>query len=71
MTDHVHLLLAPDRQGIAAMLLKRLGPRYIQSINQSYRHSGSLLEGCSRSCLVQMMRLPATWLSTASFWCSR
>ncbi len=53
MTNHVHLLLTPEEQDSAALLMKNLGQRYVQYINRSYRRSGTLWEGRYRSCLTQ------------------
>ncbi|MBA1148595.1 transposase [Ectothiorhodospiraceae bacterium WFHF3C12] len=52
MTNHVHLLLTPQRWDSAGLLLKRLGQRYVQYVNRTYRRSGTLWEGRFRSCLV-------------------
>nr|WP_245531964.1 transposase [Desulfobacter postgatei] len=53
MTNHVHLLLTPKSSGSAGDLLKRLGQRYVQYINRTYRRTVTLWEGRYRSCLVQ------------------
>lgn len=53
MTNHVHLLLTPEREDSAALLMKHLGQRYVQSINRTYQRSGTLWEGRFRSCLTQ------------------
>jgi putative transposase len=53
MTNHVHILLTPEREGSAGELMKRLGQRYVQYINRTYKRSGTLWEGRFRSCLVQ------------------
>jgi len=53
MTNHVHLLVTPERSDSAALLMKHLGQRYVQYINRSYRRSGTLWEGRFRSCLAQ------------------
>ena len=53
MTNHVHLLVSPvSRHGVGG-LMKRLGQRYVQYINRTYKRSGTLWEGRFRSCLVQ------------------
>lgn len=53
MTNHVHLLLtSPTAAGVGA-LMKRLGQRYVQYVNRTYRRSGTLWEGRFRSCLTQ------------------
>ena len=53
MTNHVHLLLTPDAGDSAGWLMKRLGQRYVQSVNRRYQRSGTLWEGRFRSCLVE------------------
>ena len=53
MTNHVHLLLTPEREDSAALLMKHLSQRYVQYINRTYRRSGTLWEGRFRSCLTQ------------------
>lgn len=53
MTNHVHLLLTPQSEDSAALLMKHLGQRYVQYVNRTYRRSGTLWEGRFRSCLTQ------------------
>ena len=53
MTNHVHLLITPDKSDSAALLMKHLGQRYVQYINRAYQRSGTLWEGRFRSCLAQ------------------
>lgn len=53
MTNHVHLLLTPERKDSAASLMKHLGQRYVQYVNRTYRRSGTLWEGRFKSCLAQ------------------
>lgn len=53
MTNHVHMLLSPDRAGAAGALMKALGQRYVQYVNRTYRRSGTLWEGRFRSCPTQ------------------
>ena len=53
MTNHVHLLLTPEREDSATLLMKHLGQRYVQYVNRTYRRSGTLWEGRFRSCLTQ------------------
>ena len=52
MTNHVHLLLTPQRVESASMMMKHLGQRYVQYVNRTYRRSGTLW-GRFRSCLTQ------------------
>lgn len=53
MTNHVHLLVTPQRTESAGLMMKHLGQRYVQYINRTYRRSGTLWEGRYRSCLAQ------------------
>ena len=53
MTNHVHLLLTPHDTGSAGNLMKRLGQRYVQYVNRTYRRTGTLWEVRFRSCLTQ------------------
>ena len=53
MTNHVHMLLTPEKVNSASLMMKHLGQRYVQYINRTYRRSGTLWEGRFRSCLTQ------------------
>jgi putative transposase len=53
MTNHVHLLVTPQTASATGALMKRLGQRYVQYVNRTYRRSGSLWEGRYRSCITQ------------------
>ena len=53
MTNHVHLLLTPQKTDSAGQMMKHLGQRYVQYVNRVYRRSGTLWEGRFRSCLTQ------------------
>ena len=52
MTNHVHVLLTPEKSGSPGKLMKALGQRYVQYVNRRYRRTGSLWEGRFRSCIV-------------------
>ena len=52
MTNHVHVLLTPRDEDSCAMLMRNLGQRYVQYVNNRYQRSGTLWEGRYRSCLV-------------------
>jgi len=56
MTNHVHLLLTPKKQGGVSKLMQSLGRRYVPYFNYQYRRSGTLWEGRFKSCLVQSER---------------
>jgi putative transposase len=53
MTNHVHLLITPQRSESAGQMMKKLGQRYVQYVNRTYQRSGTLWEGRYRSCLIQ------------------
>lgn len=53
MTNHVHLLLTPQKADSVGLMMKGLGQRYVQYINRTYRRSGTLWEGRFRSCLTR------------------
>lgn len=53
MTNHVHLLVTPERTDSASLMMKHLGQCYVQYINRTYRRTGTLWEGRFRSCLAQ------------------
>jgi putative transposase len=52
MTNHVHLLLTPEREESISNLMKNLGQRYVQYVNRTNARSGSLWEGRFRSSIV-------------------
>ena len=52
MTNHVHLLLTPQVDGAAGVVMKRLGQRYVQYVNRRRKRSGTLWEGRFRSSLI-------------------
>ena len=47
MTNHVYLLITPEREDSVALMMKRLGQRYVQYVNRTYRRSGTLWGGAS------------------------
>lgn len=53
MTNHVHLLITPQYDNSAGLMMKHLGQRYVQYINRTYRRSGTLWQGRYRSCITQ------------------
>jgi putative transposase len=52
MTNHVHLLVTPERMDGLSLLMKHLGQRYVQYINRTHGRTGSLWEGRFRSSIV-------------------
>ncbi|MGH7346647.1 MAG: transposase, partial [Candidatus Rokuibacteriota bacterium] len=53
MTNHVHLLLTPEREGATGRLLQYLGRYYVLYINHRYGRSGTLWEGRYKASLIQ------------------
>jgi putative transposase len=53
MSNHVHLLCTPRREGSLSQLMQSLGRCYVRYFNREYLRSGTLWEGRYRSCLVQ------------------
>ena len=45
MTNHVHLLVSPNRADGITRLMQSLGRRYAQYVNRFYKRSGSVWEG--------------------------
>ena len=56
MTNHVHLLCTPQKDGAVSLMMQSIGRRYVQYFNYQYRRSGTLWEGRYKSCLVQAER---------------
>jgi putative transposase len=52
MTNHVHLLVTPQRAESVSQFMKNVGQRYTQRFNRKYRRTGSLWEGRFRSSIV-------------------
>lgn len=53
MTNHVHLLLTPDREDSCERLFRRLSLVYAQYMNRKHDRTGTLWEGRFRSSIVQ------------------
>ena len=52
MTNHVHLLVAPQESGKVSRMMQALGRRYASYENITYRRTGTLWEGRYKACLV-------------------
>lgn len=52
MTNHVHLLLTPQRPGAVGRTLQALGRRYVRYVNVTYHRTGTLWEGRYKASLV-------------------
>jgi len=53
MTNHIHLLLTPEKAASIPQLLISLGRRYVQYINKTYRRTGTLWDSRYKSSLIQ------------------
>ena len=49
MTNHVHLLMTPQREGGIPQVMQSLGRRYVRYFNVTYHRTGTLWEGRYRS----------------------
>ncbi|MES9856581.1 MAG: transposase [Sedimenticola sp.] len=56
MTNHVHILCTPQREGGVGRMMQSLGRRYVRYFNYQYQRTGTLWEGRYKSCLVQAER---------------
>lgn len=56
MTNHVHLMLTPEREDAPAFLMRDLGRRYVRYFNDRHSRTGSLWEGRFHSCLIDSAR---------------
>ena len=52
MTNHVHLLLKPDKTESLAKMMQGINLCYTQYINKRYKRTGRLFEGRYHSCIV-------------------
>jgi len=53
MTNHVHLLMTPQRPDGIAKVMQAIGRRYVHHINTTYQRTGTLWEGRYRASLVE------------------
>ena len=56
MTNHVHLLCTPQKEGAISRMMQSIGRMYVRYYNETYQRSGTLWEGRFKSCLVQSER---------------
>jgi len=56
MTNHVHLLLTPNRVGAVSTVMQAVGRRYVQRVNALRRRTGTLFDGRFKASLVQTER---------------
>jgi putative transposase len=53
MTNHVHLLVTPDKDAAVSKMMQAVGRRYVRYFNREYKRTGTLWEGRFKSSLVQ------------------
>jgi putative transposase len=56
MTNHVHLLVAPQTELSLPKTLQSVGRRYVQHFNRAYERTGTLWEGRYRATLIDSER---------------
>jgi putative transposase len=56
MTNHVHLLVTPERETSLSLMMQAIGRRYVRYINSAYRRSGTLWEGRFKSAVIDSER---------------
>ena len=52
MTNHVHLLLTPQREDSLSKVIQMLGRYYVQYFNYTYKRTGTLWEGRYKATLI-------------------
>jgi REP element-mobilizing transposase RayT len=57
MTNHVHLLITPEKAETVPKLLVSLGRHYVQYFNRLYRRTGTLWDSRYKSSLIEADRL--------------
>jgi len=60
MSNHVHLLVTPERVGDLAYAMRRLNQCYVGAFNRRHGRTGTLWESRFRSCLVDSERYALT-----------
>ncbi|MDK9707099.1 MAG: transposase [Desulforhopalus sp.] len=53
MSNHVHLLCTPRREGALSRMMQSLGRHYVRYFNHEYQRTGTLWEGRYKSCVIQ------------------
>lgn len=56
MTNHVHLLVTPEREKSLPLMMQAMGRNYVQRLNVRYGRTGTLWEGRYKASLVQDSR---------------
>jgi len=53
MTNHVHLLVTPERERSLPLMMQAMGRTYVQRLNARYNRTGTLWEGRYKASLIQ------------------
>ncbi len=56
MTNHVHLIMTPERENSIAKVLQSVGRRYVQYFDFAYQRTGTLWEGRYKATLIDTER---------------
>ena len=56
MTNHVHLLMTPEREDSIGKALQSIGRRYVQYFNYTQKRTGTLWEGRYKATLIDSVR---------------
>lgn len=56
MTNHVHLLCTPKKEGAISRMIQAIGRMYVRYYNKTYQRSGTLWEGRFKASLIQSER---------------
>jgi putative transposase len=56
MTNHVHLVMTPERQDSIAKVFQSVGRRYVQYFNFNYQRTGTLWEGRYKATVIDSER---------------
>ena len=52
MTNHIHLLVTPEKKNSVSLMMQYIGRHYVQYINYKYGTSGSIWEGRYKSNII-------------------
>ena len=52
MTNHIHLLVTPNKENGISKMMQMLGRYYVQYFNYTYKRSGTLWEGRYKASLI-------------------
>jgi len=52
ITNHIHLLITPDKEDSISQTMQSIGRRYVQYFNHTYQRTGTLWEGRYKATLI-------------------